>query len=110
MRDYQQQFQALQRDVSRLQEELNRLSEQVAEQESGQGKKLQALRRELREADDGLRTELRESVQKLAGDKVERADLGRLFLEIGGQLTEGRSASDILQSLMAGGQEPHSDE
>ena len=103
MRDYQQQFEALQRDVARLQQELDQLNEQLAEQDSNQGKKIQALRRDTRQADDELRSELRETAQKLATDKVERADLGRLFLEIGTHLTEGRSIDDLLQSLVEKG-------
>jgi predicted RNase H-like nuclease (RuvC/YqgF family) len=110
MRDYQQQFQALQRDVKRLQDQLDRLSGQLAEQDSNQGKKNQALRSELRQADEELRSELRESTHRLASDKVERADLGRLFVELGSQLSEGRSASEILQSLMTGEQDSQSED
>ena len=103
MRDYQQLFEALQRDVARLQQEIDQLNERLAEQDSNQGKKIQALRRDTRQADDELRSELRETAQKLATDKVERADLGRLFLEIGTHLTEGRSIDDLLQSLVEKG-------
>jgi chromosome segregation ATPase len=110
MRDYQQQFQALQRDLNRLQQEIDRLTEQLAEQDGAQGKKLQTLRRELRQADDDLRNELRETTQNLSSDKVERVDLGRLFLEIGGQLAEGRSTGDILQDLVTGERDSHSEE
>jgi predicted RNase H-like nuclease (RuvC/YqgF family) len=104
MRDYQQLFEALQRDVARLQQEIDQLNEQLAEQDSNQGKKIQALRRDTRQADDELRSELRETAQKLATDKVERADLGRLFLEIGTHLTEGQSVGDLLKNLIEGEQ------
>ena len=104
MRDYQQLFEALQRDVARLQQEIDQLNEQLAEQDSNQGKKIQALRRDTRQADDELRSELRETAQKLAADKVEKADLGRLFLEIGTHLTEGRSVGDLLKNLIEGEQ------
>jgi cell division septum initiation protein DivIVA len=100
MRDYQQRFEALQRDVARLQQHIDQLNEQLAEQDSNQGKKVQSLRQEIRQADDELRSELRETAQKLTVDKVERADLGGLFLEIGTHLTEGRSISDLLKSLV----------
>ena len=102
MRDYQQRFEAFQRDLARLQQQLDHLNEQLAEQDSNQGKKVQSLRQELRQAEDELRSELRETAQKLAVDKVERADLGRLFLEIGTHLTEGRSISELLKSLVEG--------
>ena len=47
MRDYQQQFEELQRDLVRLQQDIDQLNEQLAEQDSGHNKKLQALRREV---------------------------------------------------------------
>jgi DNA anti-recombination protein RmuC len=100
MRDYQQRFEAVQRDLARLQQQLDHLTEQLAEQDSNQGKKVQSLRQEMRQADDALRSELRETAQKLTVDKVERVDLGRLFLEIGTHLTEGRSIGDLLKTLV----------
>jgi chromosome segregation ATPase len=109
MRDYQQQFEALQRDLVRLQKDIDQLSEQLAEQDSSQGKKLQTLRRELRQTDDDLRNELRETAQRLTIDKVEQKDLGRLFLEIGNRLTEGRSVGELLQNLVEGGQDSDRD-
>jgi DNA anti-recombination protein RmuC len=105
MRDYQQRFEAVQRDLARLQQQLDRLTEQLAEQDNNQGKKVQSLRQEVRQADDDLRSELRETAQKLAVDKVERVDLGRLFLEIGTRLTEGRSVGELLKSLVEGEQD-----
>jgi cell division septum initiation protein DivIVA len=105
MRDYQQRFDAFQRDLVRLQQEIDQLNEQLAEQDSSQGKKLQTLRRELRQADEDLRTELRETAQNLATDKVEKVDLGRLFLEIGNRLTEGKSVAELLHNLVEGDQD-----
>jgi predicted nucleic acid-binding Zn-ribbon protein len=105
MRDYQQRFEAYQRDLARLQKEIEQLNEQLTEQDSAQGKKVQALRREMRQADDDLRAELRETANRLTADKVERVDLGRLFLEIGNRLTEGRSIGDLLKSLVEGEQD-----
>jgi chromosome segregation ATPase len=105
MRSNQQQSEALQRDVARLQQEIDQLTEQLAEQDSNQGKKVQSLRREMRRADDDLRRELRETAQKLRAEKVERLDLGRLFLEMGTHLTEGRTIGDLLKSLVEGEQD-----
>jgi hypothetical protein len=105
MRDYQQRFEGYQRDLARLQQEIEHLSEQLAEQDSTQGKKVQSLRREMRQADDDLRAELRETAARLTADKVERLDLGQLFLEIGNRLTEGRSVGDLLKGLVEGEQD-----
>jgi len=99
MRSYEQQFQNVQRDLERLQQELDRLTEKLADQNSDQGKKLQALRRELRQADDDLRDELRQTAQKLSIDKVDRMALGELFIELGTHLKTGGSLADLLKGL-----------
>jgi len=106
MRDYSQRFEVVERDLARLQGEIDRLTEQLAEQDSDQTKKLQALRRDMRQADDDLRNELRETAQRLSTEKVQRIDLGRLFLELGNHLTEGRSVGDLLENLVGGEREP----
>jgi predicted nucleic acid-binding Zn-ribbon protein len=110
MRVYQQQFEVMQRDLARLQQEIDHLAERLTEQDGEQGKKLQALRREMRQADDDLRSETRETAQRLTTDKVERADLGRLFLDLGSQLAEGRSVGGILKNLVEGEQDPGREE
>ena len=99
MRDYDRQFQTLQRDLERMQQEIDRLNEQLADQDSGHGKKLQALRREVRKADSDLREELRDTAQKMTADKVDRVALGQLFIEIGTNLTAGGSLSELAQAL-----------
>jgi chromosome segregation ATPase len=99
MRDYEQRFKNAQRDLDRLQQELDRLTEQLTEQDNNQGKKLQALRREMRQADDDLRDELRQTVNKLNSDKVDRVALGDLFTELGAHLKSGGSLADLLTSV-----------
>jgi predicted nucleic acid-binding Zn-ribbon protein len=99
MRDYEQRFQTLLRDLDRLQKEIDRLGGQLTDQESEHGKKLQNLRQEMRQADDDLRDELRGTTQQLATDKVDRVALGDLFIEIGTQLKSGSSLADLLAGL-----------
>jgi hypothetical protein len=99
MKDYDGRFQTVQRDLDRLQEELDRLSEQMADQDSTQNKKLNQLRRDLRKADDGLRDELRQTAQTLAVDKVDRAVLGELFIELGTHLKKGGTLANLLKEL-----------
>ncbi len=101
MRDYEQRFQAVQRDLSRLQQELDRLANQLSEQDREQGKKLQSLRGEMRQADDDLRDELRQKAQQLMTDKVDRIALGDLFIELGTHLKAGGALADLLQVLGA---------
>jgi predicted nucleic acid-binding Zn-ribbon protein len=95
MRDYEQRFQTIQRDLDRLQQEIDRLTEE----DSSQGKKLQNLRREMRQADEDLRDELRQTAQNLMTDKVDRVALGELFIELGTHLKTGGSLADVLESL-----------
>jgi ElaB/YqjD/DUF883 family membrane-anchored ribosome-binding protein len=95
MQDYEQRFQIIQRDLDRLQQEIDRLTEQ----DSSQGKKLQNLRREMQQADEDLRDELRQTAQNLMTDKVDRVALGELFVELGTHLKTGGSLADVLESL-----------
>ena len=102
MRDYEKRFQTVQRDWTRLQQELDRLSDQMSEQDQEQSKKLQALRGEMRQADDDLRDELRQAVDQLMTDKMDRVALGDLFVELGQRLKTGGSLSDLLGQLTEG--------
>lgn len=99
LREYEQRFQIIQRDLERLQQELDHLTEQLANQDSEQSKKLQALRRDMRQGDDDLRGELRQTAQKLTTDKVDRVTLGELFVELGTHLKMGGSLADLLKGL-----------
>lgn len=95
MRDYQQRFQTLQRDLSRLQQEIDNLTQRLADQDSDQTKQLRSLRSEMREADDDLRDEVRQTAQALRTDKVDRAALGGLFIQLGTVLKEGGALGDL---------------
>jgi predicted nuclease with TOPRIM domain len=91
MRTYEGTFEAIQRDLERLSHEIERLNDKTDEQDRNQSKKLQALERELRKADDSLRSELRENVFKLTDEKVDRQALGDLLIELGSQLKSAGS-------------------
>lgn len=99
IRDYEQRFYNVQRDLERLQQELDYLSEHLTEQDGNQNKKLQALRRDMRQSDDDIRNELRQTAKKLAFDKVDRATLGELFIQLGTNLKSGASLTDLLKSI-----------
>jgi DNA repair exonuclease SbcCD ATPase subunit len=100
MREYEQRFQVMQRDLERLQQELDRLNEQLSSQDGEQNKKLQTLRRDLKQANDELRSELRQTTQALTNEKIDRAALGELFAELGNRLKTGSSVADLLASLV----------
>lgn len=101
MRDYEQAFHSIRRDLERMQEGIDRLNEQLSKQETTQSEKLQNLRKEMRTADDDLRDELRQTAHKLGDEKVDRAVLGQLFIEVGTHLKAGGSLADLLKGLTA---------
>ena len=96
IREYEQRFQSLQRDVERLQQELDRMHEELTEQDAEQNMRLQALR----QGDDDLRTELRQTAQALSFEKVDRFSLGELFVNLGTHLKTGGSLADLLTGLV----------
>ncbi len=99
MQDYEGRFQIVQRDLDRLQQEINDLAERLADQDSSQSKKLQNLRSEMRKADDGLREELRQTAQKLTNDKVDRMALAEMFAMLATLLRAGGSPEELLKEL-----------
>lgn len=72
MRDYEQRFDALTRDLGRLQQEIDRLDEQLAAKDAAQGRNLQTLRQELRQADGELKTALKADASRLGTQLAEQ--------------------------------------
>lgn len=99
MRTYDQNFATLRQDLGRLQQTLVQLQEQLSSREQEQSRRLQALRREMADADDSIRAELRQSTAQLTADKVDRSTLGDLFIELGNQIKSGGSLTNLLQEL-----------
>lgn len=99
IRDYESRFQTVQRDLDRLQQEIDRLAGQLTDQGGDQNKKLQGLRQEMRQADDNIRDELRQTSQRLTDEKVDRLALGELFIELGNHLKNGGSLAELLKGL-----------
>jgi predicted nucleic acid-binding Zn-ribbon protein len=99
MRDYESRFQTLQRDLDRLQGDIDRLNERLAEQEDSHNKQLGDLRQEMRQAGDDMRDELRQTAQRLTTHKVDRATLGDLFIELGKQVKGDSSLTDLVAEL-----------
>ena len=100
MRAYEGNFQTIQRDLERLFSEIDRLNEKTDEQDRNHIQKLQALERELRKADDNLRTELRETAFKLTDEKVDRQVLGDLLIELGSQLKSASAFTGVTQEML----------
>ncbi|HRJ43214.1 MAG: hypothetical protein KJZ86_15440 [Caldilineaceae bacterium] len=100
VRDYDARFATLQRDLERLQKALERTNEQLAAQESAQNKKLQETRQELQASTDELRAETRSDLDRLTNEKVDREQLGNLFIEVGNQIKGSGMLTSVLDSLL----------
>ncbi|MCU0520027.1 MAG: hypothetical protein MUF84_04965 [Anaerolineae bacterium] len=101
MRDYEGRFGEVTRDLERLQQEIDRLTGALADQDGDHAKKLQGLRQELRTADDAIRAELRDTAQRLTADKVDRVMLGDLLIELGTALKMDGGLGDLPADLKA---------
>ncbi|MCB0173053.1 MAG: hypothetical protein KDJ97_21175 [Anaerolineae bacterium] len=100
MREYEQRFQQIKNDLERMQQEMERLSDKLIDQDAEQLKKLQALQQDMRKSDDTLRNELHESSQKLTDEKVDRVTLAELFIELGNNIKSGGSLTDLIGMLV----------
>jgi DNA repair exonuclease SbcCD ATPase subunit len=93
----------LQQEVSTLDGKMadlgGRMDQQIAGVDTTLTKKLQGLQQDLRRAENDLRAELREMVEKLTDDKTDRRALGQMLIEIGNQLAEGGSAVGLDELL-----------
>ncbi len=105
MREYEHRFQQMKHDMERMRQELERLSDSVAERDADHLKKLQVLQQDMRKSDDGLRTEFRESAQKLMDEKVDRLALSELFIELGNNLKHNGSVMEMIGQLAQSGNE-----
>ena len=99
MREYAGRFATIQRDLDRLQAEIDQLTESLTDQGRDFDKRLQQLKRDTRQSDDDIRAELRATSEKLTDEKVDRLALGELFVELGNHLKAGGSLADVLKSL-----------
>lgn len=100
MRQYEQLVARLQQDLQRLEQQVSHLNEQAAERETEHSKTVHLLRQEIRDADSGLRDEVRQLTQQLEEEKVGRTLLGELFIEMGNQIKAGGSLADLLSGLL----------
>ncbi|MEM7033567.1 MAG: hypothetical protein AAF629_28720 [Chloroflexota bacterium] len=101
IRKYDQLFHEAQADLARLQQEIDRLNEQLSSQRTDHEKKLQELRREVRQSDDNIRSELRKTSEQLTTDKVDRVALGELFVTLGTHLRTGGELTTLTAGPLA---------
>lgn len=96
MRDYEQRFDALLRDLNRLQQDLDQLGEQLASKDAAQSKNMQAIRQEFRQADGELRNEVKAEATRLSGLLAEQHTAHTNGLQASRQ--ELLQADDVLQA------------
>lgn len=106
MRQQEGAIRTLSEDVTRLREtlasqerELKTLRTAGNEQREQQERKLDALKRELREAEDTLRAELRRIGDRLDDQKTDRRALAAMLMEVATRLETGTSVSGLLEEL-----------
>ncbi len=87
MRDYEQRFEVVLRDLGRLQQEIDRLNEQLAAKDAAQGRNLQALRQELNQA----------SAEQEGALKVEASRLNTALSEL--SATQNTGSQNLRQEL-----------
>ncbi len=100
IRDHDARFATVQRDLERLQKALDRANEELAKRDSAQNQKLQEARQEFQRESDELRAELRSSVERLGSAKVDKEQLGNLFIEMGNQIKGNGTMSAVLDGLL----------
>lgn len=81
MRDYDQRFEGVVRDLNRLQAELDRLNELLAAKDAAQTKSLQGVRQELRQAGNDLHTEMRNELDRLGAQLAEQGNAQNLLTQ-----------------------------
>jgi len=100
IRDHDTRFATLQRDLERLQKALDRTNEELANRDSAQSKKLQEARQAFQTENDEMRAELRSSVERLSSAKVDKEQLGNLFIEMGNQIKGNGTMNAVLDGLL----------
>ena len=103
MRDYEQRFDAVMRDLARLQQDLDHLGEQLTAKDAAQNKNLQGLRQELRQADGELRNELKAEATRLTGQLAEQHTAHANAMQAARQ--ELLQADDLMQAAHKAGME-----
>ena len=98
IRDYEQRFDAMVRDLARLQQDLDHLGEQLTAKDAAQNKNLQALRQELRQADGELRNELKAEATRLTGQLAEQNTAHANAMQAARQ--ELIQADDLMQAAL----------
>jgi hypothetical protein len=95
MHDYEQRFEAILGEVKRLQDAVERLAGQVSELDSSGDKKMQSLHRDLQKSAQELRQDVDQKAQSLNSQKVARAELAQMLINLGTQLQQSEYGPDV---------------
>lgn len=100
MRDYEQRFEAVTRDLERLQQELDHLNEQLANKDASQSRNLQALRQDLTKTGSDVRSELKAETVRLTAQLNEQNTAQTNSLQAA-KLELNQAAADMQAALKA---------
>ncbi|MBN1874117.1 MAG: hypothetical protein JXA33_07790 [Anaerolineae bacterium] len=79
--------------------EVNSFKATVTEHREQQERKVDALKHEVRQAEDDLRAELRRVTDRLGDQKTDRKALAAMLMEVATRLETGRSVTGLLEEL-----------
>ena len=100
IRDHDARFATLQRDLERLQKSLDKTNQELTNRDRAQSQKLEEARQDLQTTAEELRAELRAAADRLSDEKVDREQLGNLFVEIGNQIKGSGALGSVLEGLL----------
>ena len=98
-RDLQSGVGEVRESLSRQERELMELRAAVGERHDQHERRLDALKRELRQAEDSLRSELRRVADRLDERKTDRKALAAMLIEVATRLETGSSVTGLLEEL-----------
>jgi chromosome segregation ATPase len=86
---------------SQHESEVRALKTAIGENRDQQERKLDTLKREVRQAEDDLRAELRRVTDRLGDQKTDRKALAAMLMEVATRLETGSSVTGLLEGLTA---------
>jgi len=90
---------------SQHESEVRALKSAIGENRDQQERKLDTLKREVRQAEDDLRAELRRVTDRLGDQKTDRKALAAMLMEVATRLETGSSVTGLLEGLTAAAKE-----
>ena len=91
----------LTKTLTQQERDLTALKATVGDHRDQRERKLDVLKREIRQSEDGLRAELRRAADRLGDQKTDRKALAAMLMEIATRLETGSTVTGLLEGLTA---------